>query len=654
MNTPHTRAGQPNSTLLTNVQAERAVIADLIRDPDPQHVIRLGIHVDLFTRAAPRAAFTAITVFLTDGIKPDAATLRAVLDEATLIEVETYLKEHVSAANLAVHVTLLKACWRNRRVQEERNRLAKAVAAGCPEQELQAILESIKQAPAGGELNPAIPPPFRRFTESNLTEARLHPKCIVEHYLYADLALVCAAGGTGKTTTLIYEALCIAIGRDLWGCRVMNPGATLFITAEDSSDLFAARLREIMAVMGLSDYERRRALDRMAVWDVSGALVRLAELEQGGNIRLTGLADQIVDAYRESHLAQVVFDPAISFGPGERVVNDGEQSVVVACRRIVRGLKCCVRLIHHTGKVNARAGTLDQYASRGGTALPDGCRMVAVMSSVTEATQNPPEGFDLAPGDSGFILARAKLSYAPPQPNLWIRRRGFVFDWFAEERVGKDETLTRDAAKVEQFIGDELMHGRKHTANTLDPLTGDKLKLTRRRLRAALAELETSERVVLRDLPAEERRGVRKAYLHPRAYSAATDGGIDPENALAAGAPEPIPPPAIIPPPYRECRDGGIDAALHCSPSLNSSASDGGIAAEWRNSDEAPESPPVDNFSSPLAVRILAILDACPNGLARRDLANAAGSSEAMVKWTCNRLMMAGQVAWRDGRYVAV
>ena len=429
-----------------------------------------------------------------------------------------------------------------------------------------------------------IPPPFRGFTEADLNAAKLHPRCIVQNLLYADLALVAAPGGVGKTTTELYEAICIALKLPLWGCEVINPGKTLFITAEDSSDLLAARLREIMDAMGLTPDERRIARESIAVWDVSGEMIRLAQLDKSGNIELTDLADSIVTAYQGDNLVQVVFDPVISFGPGERVINDGEQAIVTACRRIIRGLNCCVRLIHHTGKANARAGAIDQYASRGGTALPDGSRMVTILSSVRDTTQTPPDGFALAPGDSGFVMARAKLSYAPPQPNIWIRRRGFTFEFWTEEHRSADEIIASDAAKVEAFIEDELLHGRKYTPNSLDPIADSKLSLTRKRLRAALAYLDLNGQVVEQNLPVSERRGARKTYLQPRCYSADPNGGIEPETPLATGDENPIPPTASIPPPYRNTKDGGISAAPVSPDFLIPPKNDGGIAAEWRNS----------------------------------------------------------------------
>jgi RecA-family ATPase len=430
------------------------------------------------------------------------------------------------------------------------------------------------------------PPPLSGISLEELGAAKLNPRCIVENYLYADLSLVCAPGGVGKTTTMIYEAVCIALGRSLWGLRVWNPGSTLFITAEDSRDLFVARLREILGEMDLSTYERNKVLSRVNIWDVSGDLVRLAELDQGGNIRLTGLADRIATAYKDNPPAVIVFDPAISFGPGERLINDGEQSIVTACRRIIRGLECCVRIVHHTGKANARAGATDQYASRGGTALPDGSRMVAVLSSVKDgagALLPPPEGFELAPDDSGFVLARSKLSYAPPQPMLWIRRRGYTFEHFTEAKRNRGQETEADAEKLHQFLIAELDEERKHTGTTLETIAPSKLNIPRARVRVALATLTVYGRVTDEDLPPAERKGQRKTYLKPAVIAgkfAAESGATNPPDQSRQSNP----------PPYREWRNGGFESppfpSSYSEPAASETAGLAELGSDTTGTDE--------------------------------------------------------------------
>ena len=154
-------AQNPLDGQAVNPEAERAVIAALFRNPDGREIIRLGITPDLFALDATREAFRAIIALAADGILPDAATISRAVSPATKIEIETSLQAHVSAANLPVYVKLLKNCHRERQVQAARERLAKAAAAGAPEHELQAILESIKQISAGIDADPNRPPPFR-------------------------------------------------------------------------------------------------------------------------------------------------------------------------------------------------------------------------------------------------------------------------------------------------------------------------------------------------------------------------------------------------------------------------------------------------------------------------------------------------------------
>jgi hypothetical protein len=70
-----------------------------------------------------------------------------VLDDATLIEVETSLQEHASAANLPVYVKLLKDCQRNRTVHAARDALLRAIQAGRPATELRKMAEAIEASP---------------------------------------------------------------------------------------------------------------------------------------------------------------------------------------------------------------------------------------------------------------------------------------------------------------------------------------------------------------------------------------------------------------------------------------------------------------------------------------------------------------------------
>jgi len=437
------------------------------------------------------------------------------------------------------------------------------------------------------ETDPGGPPrpEALEITPEELAMAELTPRCIVDSYLYADVAQLVAPGGTGKTTIVLREAVCIALGRPLYGLRVFNPGWTLIVTAEDARARLVARLREIMAALDLTPEERATVMRSVRIWDVTGMGLRLITLSDG-TVALTTLADQIIEAYRADPPALIVFDPTVSFGASESLVNDNEQGLITAARRLVRDLDCCVRFVHHTGKANAREGTLDQYSGRGGSALPDGSRMTAVLQtwSPNETTRTPPPGLVADHRSSVTILARAKLTYARPNlPLIWIQRTGWAFDHFVDLPQTPEARRAESEAQLLRYLGAELARGRYHTARTLDDLAGD-IGMTRTQLRSALAALRAAGAVADVELPEGQRHGRRQSYLRPAQCADHTEpsGAIDPEEA-AQCADEGGP--VSNAPPYRDWRNGAIDRHAPSPVPTQCAETDGAMAAQWRNGD---------------------------------------------------------------------
>ena len=367
----------------------------------------------------------------------------------------------------------------------------------------------------------AYTPPARSVLAINAAEietAELTPDCIVRDYLYADVAQLIAPGGVGKTTLVLHESIQIALGRDVWGLEVVKQGATLIVTAEDQRERLVARFREICKALNLSGEDLATAMAGLLIWDVTGADLKLIQAEDG-NIRLTELADNIVSAFSDAPPVVVIFDPLVSFGVGEDRINGNEQGCVMAARRIMNGLNCCVRFIHPTGKGNAREKTDDQYSGRGGSALADGSRMTAVAHSWQPGEKpTPPQACE--PGaDVGIVrLSRPKLSYSPPNlPRIWLRRTGFSYESFIEEPPPSvAEKAAQDVGDVLQFVIGQLMVGRKHSKSSLDALTdqiGD--GLTRKELRAAIATLMSSGGLYQRELPEHQRHGQLRSFLMP-------------------------------------------------------------------------------------------------------------------------------------------
>lgn len=345
--------------------------------------------------------------------------------------------------------------------------------------------------------------------------ARSAPDCIVDGLLYADVGVYVAPGGTGKTTLNIFSAVHIALGRPLFGLEIKRPGAVLILTAEDSREMLVARLRSICIDLNLTprEIDRVRALIRIS--DVSANPCKLTAVVEDV-VRPNHVVEEIIASSRGNPPVLIIIDPAVSFGVGESRVNDAEQGLIEAGRKLRGALNCCVLYVHHSGKANAREKAIDQYAGRGGSAFADGARMVIVLSSYNGADSAQWQkltGRPLEDGDTGIVLARPKMSYAPPQESLFIVRRGYHFEAIAPQKVGGWAEIEAIANQVWQLLNDEVKNQRYHTRNTLESLCKS-ANLKRQDIRDSIRFLSASGRIEERDKPNAGKGGAHR-YLHP-------------------------------------------------------------------------------------------------------------------------------------------
>lgn len=319
--------------------------------------------------------------------------------------------------------------------------------------------------------------PIQPLTEEEAASAKLHPRMLVENYLYADLRNIVAAGGVGKTTLLLYEAMNGALGRPIWDHSVPDPFNTVFVTKEDSREILVGRLKLMMDQNDLSSSERLQVWSRVSVIDLVGDPFKLASTK-GQEITPHGEnLEKLIMRCVPLKPDRFIFDPLMSFGVGESRVNDAEQAIVQAARHILRRFPgCAVDVVHHTGKANARAFTTDQYSGRNGSALPDGSRMVAVLVQCSAATFQTETGIRLgAPGcESGLKLALPKLSYCAPQPDVFIHRRGFLFSTVPALDQDMRATLVEKTKQVNKEVTREstrysLVRALTDCTNSEDP-----------------------------------------------------------------------------------------------------------------------------------------------------------------------------------------
>lgn len=341
--------------------------------------------------------------------------------------------------------------------------------------------------------------------------ARSTQPAVIDKWFYEDVGVFVAPGGTGKTTLLLFQVIHLVLGLELFGYEVINPGTVIILTAEDSRETLVARLRYMCAQLQLSPADVRKVQEGVIITDVSGKGIKLAAIESDVVVPSKFLDRFIVNA-SEVHPSLIIIDPMVSFGVGESRINDSEQAMIDAARRIRNMLRCAVLYVHHTGKANARDKTLDQYSGRGGSALADGARMVHVLQRLDPEAWTEQTGDTLEGEESGFVLARPKMTWCPPQPNIYLKRQHYLFERFypVESTEGAGLVIDRDADKVFQFVKDEYLKGKKHSQNTL---IQSKL-LSQARIRAAVERLKADNRLIDERITTGGQGGAR-SFLRP-------------------------------------------------------------------------------------------------------------------------------------------
>jgi hypothetical protein len=186
--------------------------------------------------------------------------------------------------------------------------------------------------------------------------------------------------------------------------------------------------------------------------------------------------------------------------------------MIDAARRIRNTVKCAVIYVHHTGKENARKKTTDQYSGRGGSALADGSRMIHVLQRLDPDQWTEATGDELQGDDVGFVFARPKMTWCAPQPDIFLKRHGYLFTRFDHiaETAGVSASVGIIANRVWQFLKDELLKGTKHTQNSLVKAKVASQAATRQ----AVERLCADGRVAYEDMGNGGRGGARH-YLRP-------------------------------------------------------------------------------------------------------------------------------------------
>lgn len=374
-------------------------------------------------------------------------------------------------------------------------------------------------------------PEGARATLEQLMGDPYEPPVIVEGYLLEDVAGFAGPGGLGKSTLLLREHVHVVLGLELYSRRVVRPGPTLYVSAEDAADVVWSRVNWICRALQLSDEQKRRVLESFYVEDISATSARLLRVDRQGRIEATEFLDELIEKYAALGLSAVALDPTSLIGPGETSGNDGMAELMRTGRRLARSLGAAVRFVHHVGQAVARSDIADQYAGRGGTAFADNSRMNQQLRVLTArrftyqgAEYELPEVSDADLAEHNVLaLYVHKLSYQRRDPTpIVLRRRGFAFDQLAVCRLQdtpqvRAERTAEGVEKIVTFVTEKLQTGIRLSLTNLASDYKKDLAMSRDEVRKATRQAIAEGRLEETPLPRSECHGRKATYLRPPA-----------------------------------------------------------------------------------------------------------------------------------------
>jgi hypothetical protein len=277
--------------------------------------------------------------------------------------------------------------------------------------------------PVGEEITAPAPitaTPFAWRAEADIPARQwLYGKHLLRRFVSVDVA----AGGTGKSSVKIGEALAMTSGRDLYGVEVHDGPLNVWLyNLEDPAE------------------ESERRLHATAKWfkvtppDVEGRLfvdsgrdqrcVIATETEYGARIAQP-VYEQIKAQLLERGIDCLIIDPFVSSHEVSENDNRAIDAVVKAWGRLADECNCSINLVHHVRKGNGTEANAD--SARGAKSLVDAARSVVVFNRMS---QDEAALAGVAEDERGFYFRTQndKANLAPPDKAAWYRMNNVSLD----------------------------------------------------------------------------------------------------------------------------------------------------------------------------------------------------------------------------------
>lgn len=279
-----------------------------------------------------------------------------------------------------------------------------------PDYELQMVADDEPVEQAGGLVNATA---FAWRPTSQIPKRRwLYGKHLLRKFVAVDVA----AGGVGKSSLKIGEALAMATGRDLYNKGLPEGALTVWLwNLEDPHEEIERRLHATAQRFKITPEEIG---DRLYVDSGRDQPLVIATEGPDGAMIVRPVVDALISEMIARRIDVLQIDPFISSHAVSENDNNAIDAVAKEWNVIAERTGAAINLVHHVRKSNGTEATAD--SARGASALIGKARSVQVYNRMTDdvaAKFNIPE-------EERFFYFRVdndKANLAPPERGDWYR-----------------------------------------------------------------------------------------------------------------------------------------------------------------------------------------------------------------------------------------
>lgn len=240
-----------------------------------------------------------------------------------------------------------------------------------------------------------------------------------KHLLRKFLSVDVAAGGIGKSSVKVVEALAMASGRKLLHREPVGQLRVWLYNLEDPNEETERRLHAALNHFGLNPTE---VSDRLYVDSGRDQPVMIAEETPNGARIIRPVVDAIIAELKARSIDVLILDPFVSSHAVSENDNRAIDMVAKEWARIADICDCSINLVHHVRKQNGTEATAD--SARGASSLIGAARSVVVYNRMTKE-EGEAAGIPIEQISFHFRTTNDKANLSPPEAAEWHRMNNY-------------------------------------------------------------------------------------------------------------------------------------------------------------------------------------------------------------------------------------